>query len=173
MSAAVIIMRSSKIVMTGGIGFWAFLVVLGNLTDYDSNWAFVQGVLTMDTIFPESQLNWRAVTNPAIHQAAYWIIIAWEALTSLAFLAAACMMTWHLRSERAEFQRARTPLALGVALAFALWFVGFMAIGGEWFAMWQSETWNGQEAAFRFTIIILAAAIYVLLDTDGGRDPAR
>ena len=56
MSAGVIAIRLSKIVMTGGIGFWAFLVVLGNVTDYDSNWAFVQHVMAMDTIFPDSQL---------------------------------------------------------------------------------------------------------------------
>jgi predicted small integral membrane protein len=23
-------------------------------------------------------------------------------------------------------------------------------VGGEWFQMWQSQIWNGQEAAFRF-----------------------
>lgn len=25
--------------------------------------------------------------------------------------------------------------------------VGFLVIAGEWFAMWQSQTWNGQRAA--------------------------
>ena len=42
-----------------------------------------------------------------------------------------------------------------------------MAVGGEWFAMWQSDEWNGQDAAFRFFITVLAVAIYVFLDTDG------
>jgi predicted small integral membrane protein len=27
--------------------------------------------------------------------------------------------------------------------------------------MWQSQTWNGQEAAFRFYVTILAALIFV------------
>jgi predicted small integral membrane protein len=30
---------------------------------------------------------------------------------------------------------------------FMLWFFMFMVIAGEWFAMWQSKTWNGQAAA--------------------------
>jgi predicted small integral membrane protein len=35
-----------------------------------------------------------------------------------------------------------------------MWFVVFLSVGGEWFLMWQSRTWNGQDAAFRmFTVI--------------------
>ena len=170
MSAGVIAIRLSKIVMTGGIGFWAFLVVLGNVTDYDSNWAFVQHVMAMDTIFPDSQLKWRAITDPTLQMAAYLAIIATEALTCLAFLAATWVMATKLRASKAEFQSARAPLAIGVILGFGLWFIGFVAIGGEWFAMWQSKTWNGQEAAFRFYMSILAVAVYVFLDTDGDSD---
>ena len=57
MGSGVIAIRLSKIVMTGGLGFWALLVTLGNITDYDTNWAFVQHVLAMDTIFPDSTLK--------------------------------------------------------------------------------------------------------------------
>lgn len=38
----------------------------------------------------------------------------------------------------------------GLTLGFTLWFAGFMIVGAEWFQMWQSTTWNGQQAAFRF-----------------------
>jgi predicted small integral membrane protein len=32
-----------------------------------------------------------------------------------------------------------------------------MTVGGEWFLMWQSKVWNGQEAAFRlFTFMGLS-----------------
>jgi hypothetical protein len=32
--------------------------------------------------------------------------------------------------------------------------VAFLDVGGEWFLMWQSRIWNGQEEAFRmFTIV--------------------
>ena len=34
-----------------------------------------------------------------------------------------------------------------------------MVVAGEWFAMWQSQTWNGQEAAFRFYMAVLAVLI--------------
>jgi predicted small integral membrane protein len=38
-----------------------------------------------------------------------------------------------------------------------------MTIGGEWFEMRQSSTWNGVPSAFRFHITILALLIYLSL----------
>jgi predicted small integral membrane protein len=42
-----------------------------------------------------------------------------------------------------------------------VWFVGFIAVGGEWFPMWQFSVRNGQEAAFRFYRTILAVLIHL------------
>jgi predicted small integral membrane protein len=53
---------------------------------------------------------------------------------------------------------------VATAIGFLVWFVGFMVIGGEWFAMWQSTTWNGQEAAFRFYAAVLGVGIFIALD---------
>jgi predicted small integral membrane protein len=50
-----------------------------------------------------------------------------------------------------------------------------MVVAGEWFAMWQSATWNGQEAVFRFYVAVLAVLIFVN-QPDGdlpGAAPAR
>ena len=55
----------------------------------------------------------------------------------------------------------RTPVVVGVGLGFLLWFTGFMVLGGEWFAMWQSKAWNGQQAAFWFYMTLLAVGIFV------------
>lgn len=171
MAAGAIAVRLSKITITAGLALWAFLVTLGNLTDYDSNRAFVQHVLAMDSIFPDSTLTWRAVTNPALQTAAYVAIIAVEALIAAAFLVASVLMASKLRAPKEAFQRARAFTAVGVLLGYGLFFVGFMAIGAEWFAMWQSEDWNGQDGAFQFYMTILAAGIYVFLDTDGDIRP--
>jgi hypothetical protein len=38
--------------------------------------------------------------------------------------------------------------------------------------MWQSQTWNGQEAAFRFYMAVLGVLIFVCLpDGDLGQPP--
>ena len=167
MGVRMLVVRLSKILMTGGLALFAFLVTLGNVTDYGSNFAFVSHVLSMDTIFPESTLKWRAITSPTLQTAAYLAIIVTEGLTCLAFLVATVAMAGKLNAPKAEFQRAKALTAAGVLLGFGLWFIGFMAIGGEWFAMWQSKTWNGQDAAFKFYLTIVAAGVYIFLDTDG------
>ncbi len=168
-----IAIRLSKIILIAGLGLWAFLAVLGNITDYGSNWAFVQHVLSMDSIFPNSPLLWRAITDPTLQTIAYLIIMVFEALTSIAFLIAAWMMAKSLRAPKARFQRAKAFVAIGVLFGVGLWMIGFMAIGGEWFVMWQAGQWNGQQAAFMFYTTILAVAIYVFLDTDGEPDGER
>jgi predicted small integral membrane protein len=53
-------------------------------------------------------------------------------------------------------------VALGLAAAFLVWFVAFMVFAGEWFASWQSATWNGQEYAFRFVVPLLLVMIFVM-----------
>jgi len=51
---------------------------------------------------------------------------------------------------------------VAAGLGFLVWFFGFMVIGGEWFQMWQSSQWNGQQPAFRFYLTILAVLIFVM-----------
>tara|TARA_R110002020_G_scaffold15611_5_gene55735 strand:- start:11890 stop:12399 length:510 start_codon:yes stop_codon:yes gene_type:complete len=164
-----ILLRISKVVLTAGLAIFAFLVTFGNVTDYGSNWMFMHHVLAMDTILPESTLKWRAIRSEEAQRTAYALIILAEGLTCLAFAIATWMMARAVTASRAAFQRAKSFTAVGVTLGFLTWFVGFMAIGGEWFAMWQSELWNGQEAAFRFYMTVLVVGIYVLVDNDGER----
>ena len=43
-----------------------------------------------------------------------------------------------------------------------MWLVAFLSVGGEWFLMWQSKTWNGQEAEFRmFTVVGIVLLLLV------------
>jgi predicted small integral membrane protein len=75
--------RLAQSLFVAYIGVFGLLTAFGNITDYGSNFAFVQHVMSMDTIFPESHLRYRAITSPALHHAAYWLIILGEALTGL------------------------------------------------------------------------------------------
>jgi predicted small integral membrane protein len=57
---------------------------------------------------------------------------------------------------------------LGLKLGLMMWLVAFLSIGGEWFLMWQSKTWNGQEAAFRmFTVIGIVLLLVTQPDPEG------
>ncbi|WP_378942989.1 DUF2165 family protein [Mesorhizobium sp. ANAO-SY3R2] len=154
-------LRLSKIVMSMCLAAFAFLVAFGNITDYGSNYAFVQHVLSMDTTFPGNALMYRSITNPTLWTLGYWVIILGEALTCVLFLIASLKL-WQARNGTGqEFNDAKGFVVIGATMGFLVWFFGFMVVGGEWFAMWQSSTWNGQEAAFKFYMTMLAVLIFV------------
>lgn len=168
-----IAIRLAKTAMVAGIALFASLVAFGNITDYGTNFVFVQHVLSMDTIFPGSNIHYRAIVSPALHHAAYALIIAAEGATGVLCWIGAMQMWLRRCADAAAFQRAKTFAVLGLTLGFLLWQVGFMTIGGEWFGMWQSAQWNGVPGAFRFVVVILGVLIFVAmrdeeLETPGG-----
>jgi predicted small integral membrane protein len=157
-------LRLTKIAMVGSLALFAFLVTYNNVTDFGSNFAFVQHVLSMDTTFPGNSLMWRAITSPDLWLAGYWLIIVGEGLTCVAYAIGTIALVYRLGGGAAEFNRAKRFVYIGTALGFLVWFFGFMVIGGEWFGMWQSPTWNGQPAAFRFYAALLGVGIFVALE---------
>lgn len=158
--------RIAKIVMVACLATFAFIVTLDNLIDYGTNFEFVRHVLSMDTTFPGNELLYRRLTSPALWNAAYCLIIFGEGLTALSLGIAAIALLRNLRASAPRFNRAKGFLFIGATLGFLVWFLGFMVVGGEWFEMWQSSNWNGQQAAFRFYLTILAVLIFVN-QTDG------
>src|SRR5205814_9077501 len=158
---SMIAIRAAKAATVAAIALFASLVTFGNLTDYNTNFAFVEHVLSMDTIFAFSTIKYRAITSPALHHAAYDLIIAVEAVIAVLCWIGAAALVRRLRADAAAFNRAKTFSVLGLALGFLLWQVGFMSIGGEWFGMWQSQQWNGVPSAFRFVMAISVVLILV------------
>jgi predicted small integral membrane protein len=158
-----IAIRAAKLALVAAVALFASLVTFGNLTDYNTNFAFVQHVLSMDTIFSFSTIKYRAITDPTLHHAAYAVIIATEAATAVLCWIGAVMLLRRLRADAGAFNRAKTFAVLGLTLGFLLWQVGFMSIGGEWFGMWQSQQWNGVPSAYRFVMVIVAVLIFVVL----------
>lgn len=155
------ITRLAKIVMCLALGLFCLLAAFDNVTDYSTNYLFVQHVLRMDTTLPGNSLKYRAITSPVLWQLAYAAIIAAESLAGLLFVVGAAAL-WRVRlAPAATFNHAKGYAIAGAALAFLIWFFGFMVVGGEWFAMWESPTWNGQEAAFRFYMAALAVLIFL------------
>jgi predicted small integral membrane protein len=55
---------------------------------------------------------------------------------------------------RDEFAAARGVAIVGLTMGLFLYAVGFLVVAGEWFAMWQSHTWNGQATAGIFVLFI-------------------
>src|ERR1041385_1021010 len=158
-----LVTRAAKIAMVAAIAAFATLVAFGNITDYGTNFVFVQHVLSMDSVFPNAAITYRAITSPALHHAAYATIIAAEALRAVLCWTGAFALLRQLRAPAGAFNRAKAWSIAGLTLGFLVWQFGFMTVGGEWFGMWQSAKWNGVPSAFRFAIVIIAVLIFVAM----------
>lgn len=155
------ITRLCQTALVAGVAFHLLLVLFNNLTDYPSNYRFVAHVLAMDTTFEGNRGMWRAVTHPAVHHVFYWVIILWEFVAG-ALCTLGAVRLWHARrADRVTFARAKPLATLGLTISLLQWFVAFLTVGGEWFLMWQSRTWNGQEAAFRMFACLALVLIFL------------
>jgi predicted small integral membrane protein len=129
--------------LTASVALYMALVAFGNITDFGTNQQFVQHVLAMDTTFKDDDLMWRAITSKGLQDAAYVAIIVWETVAALVLLYG----TWLWA--RRDHAGARRISTYGLLMVMLLFGAGFIAIGGEWFSMWQSGDWNGLDAATR------------------------
>jgi predicted small integral membrane protein len=156
------LIRLSKAVLVAALAFYFAVAALNNVLDYDSNLVFVRHVLSMDTTFPGNKLMFRAATASWIHQAFYAGIILWES-SACVLLALGASALWRARAAAPdEFQKAKTLAVAGLTSSALLWLLAFLTVGGEWFVMWQSQSWNGQTAAarmFQTTGIILILVV--------------
>ncbi|MBY8343502.1 MULTISPECIES: DUF2165 domain-containing protein [Streptomyces] len=145
--------------LTATVALYIALVAFGNITDFGTNQAFVQHVLAMDTTFKDDDLMWRAITNKGLQNTAYVAIIVWETVAALVLVYG----TWLWA--RRESARARAVSTYGLLMLLLLFGAGFIAIGGEWFSMWQSKTWNGLDAALR--VFVLSGVVLIVVQLTG------
>lgn len=149
-----------SMLLTATTALYTALVAFGNITDFGTNQQFVRHVLAMDTTFKDEDLMWRAITSHPVQDAVYVAVIAWETVAALVLVAATVLWAAALR-RRDGYARARRTATSGLLMLMLLFGAGFIGVGGEWFAMWQSDQWNGLEAATR--VFLISGAVLVLI----------
>ena len=149
--------------MTFVLALYMLLVFFGNITDFGTNLEFVRHVLAMDTTFHDPALAYRAITNPALQEAVYIGVIAWEGLTTVVLVRAVAQWLVAFRGTSGGFDPARRSATVGLLMIILLFAGGFIVIGGEWFAMWQSTQWNGLQPALQNTVLAAFALVLVHL----------
>ncbi len=155
------LLQSLTLTMAGLFGLFVFA---GNLMDYDSNFQFVKHVLSMDTTFEGNALMWRAIDSPVLHNIAYiGIIVAEGAFAALALIGGVKLFL-RRNADAATYNGARSWGFAAYGLGFLIWFVGFIVIGSEWFAMWQSSSWNGKDTAMGITTLWAGFAVLLALN---------
>jgi predicted small integral membrane protein len=149
-------------------GLYVLIVAFGNIADFGTNQAFVHHVLSMDTTnFGKPQgtgldpdVMWRAITSPVIQNIAYIALIAWEVATAVVLIVS--VVLW-IRERGRGYRAARRLSSIGLLMLLLLFFGGFIVVGGEWFQMWTSTAWNGEDPAFRNSVLALLALVVIHL----------
>jgi predicted small integral membrane protein len=161
------IVRTAKILLVSAMALYYTVVVFNNVTDYNSNYLFVYHVLSMDSTFPGNRGMWRAVHSSFVYHSFYASIICWEALTAALTWTGAALLLRKLRAPAITFNLSKRVSVAALTLGLLMWLVAFLTVGEGWFLMWQSKTWNGQEAAFRmFTVVGVILIFLVMPDVE-------
>jgi len=161
------ILRLVKVVLVLAVGLYYFLVVFNNLTDYGTNYQFVRHVLAMDSNSLGNHEMWHAMNSPVWHTTFYISIISWESIVMLLCWWGGARLARARSAPANVFIKAKRVAVAALTLALLMWLVAFLTVGGEWFLMWQSKTWNGQDAAFRmFTVIGIVLILLAQPDTE-------
>jgi predicted small integral membrane protein len=164
------ITRLIKLLLLCAIAFFYTLVVFNNTTDFDSNYQFVRHVLMMDTTLAGNKGMWRALDAPFWHLSFYFSVIGWEIVTMILGWWGAIVLWRNLRSSAAAFNTAKRIPIIALTLGMLMWLTAFLSVGAEWFLMWQSHVWNGQEAAFRMFAVV-GIVLLILLQPDRQEQP--
>ncbi len=151
----------AAMLLTATVALYMALVAFGNITDFGTNQQFVRHVLAMDTTFKDEDLMWRAVTSQGLQDAAYVAIIVWETAAALLLIYGSWLWARH------DAVGARRMSTYGLLMVMLLFGAGFIAIGGEWFSMWQSKDWNGLDAATR--VFVLSGVVLIVNQLAGTR----
>ena len=161
------ITRIAKLLLLAGVAFFYSLVVFNNLTDFNSNYQLVRHVLMMDTTFPGNHGMWRALTSSTADNSFYVAIIVWEIVTAILLWWGCLALGRAIGRPAMSFEAAKRVPVIALTLSLLMWLVAFISVGGEWFLMWQSRAWNGQETAFRdFTMVGIVLLIFIIPDRD-------
>lgn len=161
--SCVLALRLAKLFCVAAIGLNVALVAFGNLSDYWTNFRFVAEVLDMDDVPASSSIHWRAITAPLLHHASYIAIIGTELAVAALCIGGAVAMARQLRAKAPFFQSAKSMAVAGLTLGFLLYEGGFVAIGGEWFGMWQARDFDAVQSAFRTLMTMLGVLIFISL----------
>lgn len=154
-------MRIGKVLMVLALGLFMILAALNNILTWGGAFS-ADGAVAMTIGMQETgqhpNLMWRAIDSPIIVALGAIGIILVEIAAGVLALWGTLNM-WKARAaSAAEFHQSKDKALLGLSVMAVLYLLGFQAIAGEWFMVWQTPA-PTINAAF----INLAMALLVML----------
>ena len=155
--------RLAKILCVAAVGFDVALVAFGNLTDYWTNFAFITEVLDMDEVPAASHIHWRALTSPIRTSCQLHLDHRRgnRGRGTLSFRR--CFDGSATAGQAAALSNRQNEGGRGADARVLLYEAGFVAVGGEWFGMWQARDLDAVPSAFRVLITMLGVLIFISL----------
>jgi predicted small integral membrane protein len=91
----------------------------------------------------------------------------WEIVTAILLWTGCVALLRAIQRPVMNFEAAKRIPIIALTLSLLMWLVAFISVGGEWFLMWQSHVWNGQETAFRdFTMVGIVLLLFMFPERD-------
>jgi predicted small integral membrane protein len=111
---------------------------------------------------------WRAIHAPAVPFLFFGSIVLWEITTGVLCWWAGIRLMRNLRSSAATFNAAKKLGIIGLTLSLLMWLSAFLSVGNEWFLMWQSKEWSGEQGADHLFAIAGIILLYLVTpDVEG------
>lgn len=131
---------------------YAFFVSIDNaIFAWNDNYQFVKHVMSMDTV--KTSVNWRSINTPILWEISYNLLIIFEIATFLTGVIGLIQLIKNFNKEKKIFEKSKFFGYITFFLSILVWFFGFIDIGGEWFKMFLSPSWNGQPIAMWLSIL--------------------
>ncbi len=138
----------------------AFDNITNPLNPNGSNWPFVQGVLSGDGVPADSGFQWRFIDATWFQVLGYILIITGETITGIVLLIAGILGLRAVASPT-RWAHAQKWTYVGGFTGLAVFFFGFITVGGNWFIMYLNSKWNGLEPAFQNSVMTVSMLILV------------
>lgn len=133
-----------------------------------SNWPFVQGVISGDGVPADSGFGWRFVDATWFQALCYAGVVAAECITG-ALLVIAGVRGIRTAGAGSRWGDAQKWTFAGGIVGLALFFFGFMVVGGNWFIMYLNSKWNALEPAFWSAVMTMFMVLLVIGVMIGGQ----
>ena len=131
--------RMSKIALVVFVGLQGLFYGLNKIVNFKQAISFVTGVLPMEGHAAYPNAFGPAITWPPLIVATLCIIIIGELLIAGLSFKGAYDMARARNEPSGMFNMAKKYAVLGCAMALVVWFGMFLAVGGAYFQMWQTD----------------------------------
>ncbi len=153
--------RLLKICLAASVAIYISMVALSNIFEYSINFNYLSQIMRMEHVFEKVNIE-RAVFSPILHHAAFITIIIWEVISAV-ILWIGVIQSLKSIHDPILFSKSKEMITIGLLLLLILFSLVFVAIGGQYFASWQSQTFNSVRAVTPYLSFVgLVTILWVL-----------